>query len=825
MSEFYPSEQLSQSETAKEDLSCNNAFIRLQIYRSLDNIDDSLVANINQFIKELNDRNEQKELSEQDIIDLAKLLPPYEIEFNPATIDFEQVYDGNLNLPAHLEIIFEIDSEMAKQFLTKLIDFSAEKSQKSARDSDEREKFLTFLSSIHESFFSSSENMFTKCRQLDQIISLGAKATQVPELRGWFGGTSVGDVVYDLTFSEESYTDNTIEKLAGKSVAEIIDIVDYLTNVGAQAIGEMYNADKAVDRTIKILKAIGQNYPSALVNYAVNQSLERLGQEEENPTISFMKHYGDRKEGRLNKNLSEELNQENELLQKTIQPDVIMVKGDKLTRIAYDAFAIIDQSNMPSFYAINDQENNNQAKIIHFEEYIKINKDKKIMPLGQAEQTLPLLLCHLHQPNMRQLIEDDLNIDLRNMRLNSQIQFLRFLASDEKSESFGRLREVLSHRSNSQTILKSFLSCADDLSMGNIILNIAENLPDISEQIFSKYGEIVDAAENVKTYLQENYSGEIDSEQTIEFIMQNLLRKGKDLLADFAENPREPEEIISALENYRTETLIFASTCRVLKQEGQRVNLEDFAQYGVDKTEAVDVTTEDRQEMTQIMRQNWSKADPQEAAEVLASLENSFVNPKTNFYILKFDQKIIGFMRFDELPDGSLYAASFNVSPLVQHQNIGEAALKSYLSYEAGKHQIRAVASLDAPILSSYIGKFGFVGTGIVNSGQNQEIVDMAMERNDQTNSEYRLFNANYGELAKYFSQQTGQESYFIELYNNASGRRQFGQDLSEKLASGEFVITAMKSNPDNSQEYLVVFERKAIVDNSKEIQKEEVAV
>jgi len=486
-----------------------------------------------------------------------------------------------------------------------------------------------------------------------------------------------------------------------------------------------------------------------------------------------------------------------------------------------------------------------QIPKIHFQNYQELARDHVINPFDNIEDDLAVYFSFLHNPVFQIKIEQEFGLDLTQIDLASQIHLLRFLVhTDEQTlakftsiandTEADRARPVRNDMELKDNFLKSFLACADDLAFGKKIIDLYEKYETKAEYdlngshvkeysgkeisaIFNKYAEIVDAVENVRNYLSENYHGQTDS-QTIDLITQNFLRKGKDLLSDFADNPRKPEEVIKALEDYKTETLIFASTCRALKQEGQQINLEDFKQYGVDVLPATEIAPEDQQAMTQILSENWKSQDPDLAEYALDSLQKSFTNRDSRFYILRYAGQVLGFKRFDNMENNDLYAGSFNINSRLRRSGIGEAAMRAYLSQEAQDHTVHADASPFTPITMRYIGEFGFVGTDIKDMDyKGKQFSLLGMERNDKLTGQYHFINASYGEIAKNYhdgdsDQGTGS---LVKLVN----QEELLNQMREVLLSGDLALTAYRPNPDNPKEYLLAFERKAQVENKTEFE------
>ena len=125
--------------------------------------------------------------------------------------------------------------------------------------------------------------------------------------------------------------------------------------------------------------------------------------------------------------------------------------------------------------------------IVPFRSYAEIVSDRTLNPFPEEnDEDMILLLQELQSPEMRGVILNDLDIDVREMSFAAQIHFLRFL-QDKDSSVFEKLREVLRSKPENQRqdILESFLACAEDRHFGEIILALAEE--EAGQEVFSVY--------------------------------------------------------------------------------------------------------------------------------------------------------------------------------------------------------------------------------------------------------------------------------------------------------------------------------------------------
>jgi len=265
---------------------------------------------------------------------------------------------------------------------------------------------------------------------------------------------------------------------------------------------------------------------------------------------------------------------------------------------------------------------------------------------------------------------------------------------------------------------KTFLALEHKQEIGSEILSIGENLNrEAAEAIFSKYLSIVDQTERVRNYLRENFGKDKNyNEETVDKIIENLLRKGKDLLVHFANQTetakREGQkissrEILQQLEKVKTEILLFASTFKAVSAE-QPVDFRDIAGTEIKTADSSTLTAEEKKEMERIFVENRPAYSKKLLATTLREFKEALDTPGKKFYSLTHDGELVAFMRFDELPNGNLYAGSLNVRPEARGSAIGSAMLKASLDREAQTRTIEAVVYEKNPMLKHYLKDFDF---------------------------------------------------------------------------------------------------------------------
>jgi predicted GNAT family N-acyltransferase len=329
---------------------------------------------------------------------------------------------------------------------------------------------------------------------------------------------------------------------------------------------------------------------------------------------------------------------------------------------------------------------------------------------------------------LRTHIEDDLGISLREIPLRSQIHLLRFLAGQDK-EGFGRLRVVLQkHPEISNKIVNSFLAVAEDIQYGESILKLAEGLDKhTAEAVFSKYLEIVSATEQIRQL----------TEQQSDEVVKNLLHKGNELLKSWAEmiDTQDPSVILNQLENIKTEILLFASTFKVLSVS-EEVKLTDMEGAHFEIKDSSILNDVEKQSMKRIFTENRKGYPLALLKETLGEFEQALETSGHEFQVLRLNDEIIAFIRFDKLENGNLYAGSLNVRTEVRGSAIGSAMLHATLDKKAEEFDIEAIVYEKNPMLHRYIEDYGFEIVGEIENykGTGQKFYKIEIKKRETKN-------------------------------------------------------------------------------------------
>jgi predicted GNAT family N-acyltransferase len=302
---------------------------------------------------------------------------------------------------------------------------------------------------------------------------------------------------------------------------------------------------------------------------------------------------------------------------------------------------------------------------------------------------------------MRAMVKEEFGVALEELSLREQFHFLNFVKNKNEKE----VQKVAEFCNNfGVTGMRAFLSLEYDKGFGEEIMTIN------SKEVFEKYCQIVDAADEIGKYIEEDFGSSGVSQPVIDRTVENMLQKAKDILSNFATLAKDtsttPEDIAKKLESIRVETVTFVSTFKAVESD-----LRNIKSVSLEIINAQSVDEEDRKIMREIYEKNYAD-QPELQAKLLKSFDESFNNSDSVYQIFRHAGKVRGFYRLDKDKKESdkLTFGAFNIDPSYKGAHIGEALMQATLDTRAQSQIIKANCSQVAPIAMNYIER-GFVAT------------------------------------------------------------------------------------------------------------------
>lgn len=326
---------------------------------------------------------------------------------------------------------------------------------------------------------------------------------------------------------------------------------------------------------------------------------------------------------------------------------------------------------------------------------------------------------------MRKFVEDTFGISIAEVPIYIQIQLLDFMKEQDqaKLDSLKTFFQQGASPEIKQNRLIAFLSLEQGgPEMGGAIAHISEQFPaETADAIFRKYAELVNQAEKTATAVALSFNKDVAAESIV-LIRENLLIRAKDLLISFEGRDRHSEkDVFSALDAIRADIELFKSTFQTLYEEGVISDFSEVAGIEFGSRNPEELSEEDKEAMRKMYDENYPESagySPEFRATIFRSLEDAFAKKSgARFYILKKDGKLIGYNRFEDLPDTKdgrkrKYVGSFNVAPRYRGSKLGDKMFDDCISNETGDGAIiEAYADPALPISAHYLNENGFVGT------------------------------------------------------------------------------------------------------------------
>ncbi len=548
------------------------------------------------------------------------------------------------------------------------------------------------------------------------------------------------------------------------------------------------------------------------------------------------------KEGRIDASEAEDIfSSERERIENEIAEFVAMYFS-YLDRLSANISLLI--SRIDALAKDSAKQEESQYCKLNFLRVQQLSGDSKINPFGTRHE-LTSLVQILLRPGIRHEIEQRLgNIDLCEISFAAQVNLIKFLTETD-AEHFERLSQVLSaNRSFARDILNAFLSCSQDISMGESVIAIAENLGNESRPVFEKYSSIVDGYLSIENLLKKLSSGvsktSAFSDEQTQKIARKILDEGREILLSVLSSPSAEElpdkqapqgvkspinkEMLDSLAAHDAVLSIYKEAIRVQRESGQEVAPEYL--YGVELTilTGPQISANDSEIMLQIARNNWTQPPDPTApeAELIAGcmrklepvaiqgIIDGLSSDNNEFYILKVEGKIAGFMRLENTPQG-VYFGSFNIHPSARGGSFGGWMVEKIISSKAADNTIVASSSPMQDVSGFYISpRGGFVVSGLTEdvAGTGEALFDLY--RNDRENNAYTSWQMGQDQLveAEKTGGKVGQITVFRHDHLSPEDYEKFVVNLKDQLARGN-VMTRFFRHPKNSMVKYSVFEPK----------------
>lgn len=284
--------------------------------------------------------------------------------------------------------------------------------------------------------------------------------------------------------------------------------------------------------------------------------------------------------------------------------------------------------------------------------------------------------------------------------------------------------------------VRAFLSMDYDNSLGQKIVNIGDRLNShLGDALFKKYGEIVDAAYQAADYIRDHFPAQDEfKNHSSQKLAEQLLKKGKDLLAEFADSSGqkgseyESVKLVQKLEQLKTEVLMFAASYKILPKEA-KVEFEDIANTSIEDRDSASLTEEEKRQMEEIFTLNRLGNYPE---KLLKQTQKDFAETLNTsghtFRMLVHQGRLVAFLHYDQTSEYEIYVGSLNLHPSAKDSPIAIAMLKAALEEKGGENKLKAIVWQNNPA-GRFYKMLGFKETGQIENYENTGEIYLQLER------------------------------------------------------------------------------------------------
>lgn len=326
---------------------------------------------------------------------------------------------------------------------------------------------------------------------------------------------------------------------------------------------------------------------------------------------------------------------------------------------------------------------------------------------------------YLQEPFFRELIKKSLDVNLANISIKEQFYLLQFIKKTKEKDIDPIKKFAQTYKTSG---LKAFLSLELDENNGDRIISIGKKLSkENASLVFEKIAQLIDLVEQENAELAKIIFK--DSEKDLpDNLHAELLRKAHQIILKFSTeleigglaSEEKIQQLLSDLENSKIGIDFLAAALRSFKISGEKVDLETIRELDFSvKDFGQEFSDEEKEEMRVIAEINW-RQNPNMKDVVVGSFAKSLEDANQKFYVLKYQGKVVSFVRFEKTDQGKLYAGSFNVYPDARSTGIGEEMMNRALKKEAQENILEATVSPRIPAGTAYVERVGFVVDGII---------------------------------------------------------------------------------------------------------------
>jgi len=329
---------------------------------------------------------------------------------------------------------------------------------------------------------------------------------------------------------------------------------------------------------------------------------------------------------------------------------------------------------------LSEEQDNVQANVLDF-----TYETLFVAQPGETEKQRKERLKYLEEfkSNYYEIAQDTIfeqtGVRLNNLSFREQGWFVVYFNNADDLQK-NRLRTFV--KEQGEEGLKSFLSLEYGNEMGNVVLDICENgNKDVSKRVFRKYGKMVRATENIREYLKENFESQTLTDSDIQSIVNNLLKRGKEMLHVYSKDIQQPnkqndatETLDAGLDKWNINVSMFGDIIKHLpREEVSQLKLAEIPVLDkIDNISGSDVLKNPQlfAQMKEIIRKQFPEGDDEDFEHEVKNLKGMRMTIST------MDEKVLSFFAKKEMGEGIDYVDWFVSNPDTPIRGLGEATVR-----------------------------------------------------------------------------------------------------------------------------------------------------
>lgn|GEM_PF-2498261 len=354
--------------------------------------------------------------------------------------------------------------------------------------------------------------------------------------------------------------------------------------------------------------------------------------------------------------------------------------------------------------------------------------DPRLFPYQDSNKgAVARLLPRLYHPRITAVLSDVVGLPLINLPFRDQIHLLNF-AVNAKPDEWARFGAAIGRLDSATRLdfLRCFFGCTGDLAHAQNLLRITESVdPALSSKVFSKLARLYNQVDAIEQAIDMTNPGTLRAEllgqalQTLTSRTNELCKKLGATNDDVSQQGiRGINDLVERIMMIDEELIALGSLVKGKRKLGgsttdgldPRLNLARFS--------AANVTVRTRFELLDLARQNMESYPPAIKDIAWGELIGALGSEQSRFYVMKFRDEIISFVRFDSKPDGSVYLGSFNTREDATRLAFGMELLERALMMENQSSAVIAMVHGANPIKALYCQGLGFEATPVVVEGE-----------------------------------------------------------------------------------------------------------